>query len=325
MLTQSNKRRPDDEPSTLHPRRSKRKTGQGTSTDGEISCRNLDLCGRQLRADLVEFFNEHCKSKPEWEGVKKKDGEVHIKRGQFEVLPEHRKSIQTAGKEYGCHTCGSRLVDDNNQPWTGDHNPPTQLNSRVKEALFEGWAHDRKGWRGLLAQCDKCSSLQGGLVSKLNIIESQNKKSEKKELAGKLDEFLKDPGLKEPGLPPEVAKKIIKGGRGPTIGASGSTVTQPEGLAIQKEGLAEGCHSCDSRVASHTFHADHVPPAEFHTNYMEEVCNYLNMHLEVMDLMKKPLLRPQCKRCSGAQGGAAWLAKRARDYGRDVMRIAVYK
>jgi hypothetical protein len=54
-------------------------------------------------------------------------------------------------------------------------------------------------------------------------------------------------------------------------------VTQPEGLAIQKEGIAKGCHSCGSRIPSHTYHADHLPPAEMLTSYMPEVCRKLQL------------------------------------------------
>ena len=203
---------------------------------------------RALRSDLLDFFYTN----PLWPGDGESDGEVFIKSTQFEATSAQRALIQTAGELYGCHTCLTEIVADRNQPWTGDHNPPTNLTTSVKEELFENW----DGQTMLLAQCDECSSRQSGLVKKLNV---QN-----------------DPTDYMDSLP-EKDQDIILGGRTPKISSSGSKVTQPEGLAIQKEGIAKVCHSCGSRIPSHTYHADHLPPAEMLTSYMPEVCRKLQL------------------------------------------------
>jgi hypothetical protein len=251
----------------------------------------------ELRGDLLEFFyTNHL-----WPGAEAEEGEVFIKGNQFKALPEQRETIQSAGETYGCHTCLTKIAADRNQPWTGDHNPPTKLTLSVKKDLFEDWDGKKTS---LLAQCDKCSTRQASLVKDLNVQEKPSK-------------YLKSLS--------EVERKIILGGREGEIIASGASVTPPQGLAIQKEGIAVGCHSCDSRIPSHTYHADHLPPAELLTNYMPRVCKKLLMYDEVGDFLENPRLRPQCKRCSGKQGGdLKGVAKRAQDYAR-FAGITVYK
>src|SRR5450631_3437969 len=81
----------------------------------------------ELRKDLLEFFYTH----PEWPGAEAEDGEVFIKTTQFKALPAQRELIQVSGEAYGCHTCLTKISADRNQPWTGDHNPPTNLKLAV--------------------------------------------------------------------------------------------------------------------------------------------------------------------------------------------------
>jgi hypothetical protein len=168
----------------------------------------LSAVEKKLRRDLMEFFYTN----PDWPGDGYKDGEVPIHSAQFKALPEHREAIQVAGKTYGCHTCLTKIAADRNQPWTGDHNPPTKLTLSTKEDLFEDW----DGETNLLAQCDTCSNLQASLVNKLNVVE--------------------DPVTYLNTLS-EVEQDIILGGRESKIAATRATVTPPQGLAIQKEGM----------------------------------------------------------------------------------------
>ena len=256
----------------------------------------LSAVEKELRRDLMEFFYTH----PDWPGAGHEDGEEEIKETQYRALPRHRDTIQVAGKTYGCHTCLTKIDADTNQPWTGDHNPPTKLTDSKKNKLFEDW--DGKT-TNLLAQCDTCSNRQASLVNKLNVV---------KDPVDYLDTLS------------EVEQRIIYGGREAEIVATGPKVTDPQGLAIQKEGIAEGCHSCGNRIPSHTYHADHLPPAELNTGYMPQVCEKLYMD-EVQHFLDKPKLRPQCSRCSKAQGGnLGALAKRAQLYAKSV-GIKVYK
>jgi hypothetical protein len=244
---------------------------------------------RKLRDRLLEFFD----SNPEWPGADAADGEVFIKSTQYVASPEHRAAIQVAGEAYGCHTCLTKIVADRNQPWTGDHNPPTKLTLATKEDLFDDW----DGETNLIAQCDECASAQASLVKKLNLQDDPSA-------------FLTTLSKTE--------QKLILGGRDAKIGASGAKVTAPEGLAIQKEGLAKGCHSCGSKLANHIYHADHLPPAEMLTWYMPQVCERLMLD-EVLDFLENPRLRPQCKRCSGKQGGdLSKVAQSAQKYARSV-------
>ncbi len=243
---------------------------------------------KQLRSDILEFFYTH----PEWPGAGTDDGEVFIKSTQFVALPEHRKAIQFSGEKYGCHTCLTKISADGNQPWTGDHNPPTKLNDSKKTDLFEDW----DGKTNLMAQCDECSSMQAALVKKLNVQEDPVKY---------LDTLSK------------TEQNLILGGRDATIAASGKKVTAPEGLDIQKEGIAKGCHSCGSKLPSHIYHADHLPPGEMLTFYMPQVGKALFLFDEVQGYLDNPRLRPQCKRCSGKQGGdLKSVADRAKWYAR---------
>jgi len=80
-----------------------------------------------------------------------------------------RAKIESIGRWWGCHTCGSRMMFSNLKKsapkFHGDHIPPVsvakQINSRWYRKQF-GWKVSQKFY----AQCRDCSNKQGGLLSK---------------------------------------------------------------------------------------------------------------------------------------------------------------
>ena len=64
------------------------------------------------------------------------------------VTPTQRQDIQTLGKRYGCHTCGTMNPGGT---WVGDHQPPTILAGGGAQVLYP--------------QCPHCSARQGGLLA----------------------------------------------------------------------------------------------------------------------------------------------------------------
>ena len=71
---------------------------------------------------LAELDDSHHK----WES---EDPPLLIKRNQFNLTPAMREGAQWIGLKSGCHTCRTHIEIDGDQPWIGDHNPPTKLNA----------------------------------------------------------------------------------------------------------------------------------------------------------------------------------------------------
>lgn len=222
----------------------------------------LDVLREKIEAELDQTHKQ-------WKGVKK----MHkIARNQSKIPGAIRSSVNKTGFQFGCHTCLTNLKTDKNQPWIGDHIPPTNLKNTAKTYF------DCRETTYLFPQCDVCASEQSDLVKRLNR-ESPN--------FGGLTE-------KE--------KKLIKGGRTTKFGvkSSGPKVSAGEGLAIQALGERYGCHSCGRKTPASVYHSDHIYPQEFMTSYMPQVFSLLKLPpIDTNNLQ----VRPQCPRCSHLQGG----------------------
>lgn len=74
-----------------------------------------------------------------------------------------RATIESLGRKWGCHTCGSRRLFSSGQLFVGDHMPPRAVARQ----------YNRQWWRKLFGkpvqyrfypQCTSCSSRQGSLL-----------------------------------------------------------------------------------------------------------------------------------------------------------------
>lgn len=187
---------------------------------------------------------------------------IRIPPGEFYAVEQHREEIQILGFRNKCHTCAADILTDADQPWIGDHIPPTE------------WHAAGNGPRVLYPQCDRCANEQAVLVRALN--------------AGQAI------------TPNGHQQKLLTGGDGESIPASGPRVSAEEGRQIQALGIANGCHSCGSHVSCHTYIADHEPAVLLYSptflSFAEE------MGLPQIDTDRIYLV-PQCRRCSTNQGG----------------------
>jgi hypothetical protein len=228
---------------------------------------------------------------------------VPISSTQFSLTDTLREQVNARGRKYGCHTCPSRVENDADQPWVGDHSYPTNLSDHVKEVLNSIAGFADRGKTYLFPQCHQCSGQQANLVLKLNLMKQS-------EVGSYIDSNKEEVyRLIHGTLVPKVNQNCVE--------ASGPVVTPNEGDAIQLMGSENGCHS-DSRHKFPTtrYIADHAFPQEFCTGYMPQVMKELG----ISDLIPKQLeLRPQCYRCSGNQGGKmSQISKLAQEYAAEV-------
>ncbi|WP_263381536.1 hypothetical protein [Granulicella arctica] len=243
----------------------------------------------RLRQLLLEEFQSNT-SKPAW--VAAGGTGIAIRWNQFSLTPQMKAATNEIGQRLGCHTCNTRLEIDADQPWVGDHFPPTELNISARAALdvaFEGKDVNAKTYM-LRPQCNSCSYQQAATVRRLNSMTSTEiVKWLNSDANMKLEVFMLINGVSEGKVGVDA------------IQSSGPKVTSTEGYRIQQLGIANGCHSDPShRFPANTYHADHIWPQELCTSYMEQVLLHLNL------LNHRPAqqeLRPQCPRCSGNQGG----------------------
>ncbi len=222
---------------------------------------------------------------------------ISISLMQFSLTESLRQQVQAIGDLHGCHTCLSRLEIDRDQPWVGDHIPPTELPWGIKKSVMgKDWADDTH----LFPQCHECSHQQSTLVRNL-------KNGSKK---------YSDLSASE--------KNLIGFGRlrlKNKIESSGPKVTADEGFRIQELGKKHGCHSCKTKYPVTTYHADHSFPQEFCTHYMEGV--FADLGFKYPTTFE---LRPQCPRCSGHQGGKMkQIMDVATEYARENLGMVVYK
>lgn len=247
---------------------------------------------------LIEEELERNKSDLGWKG-----SGVKISSTQFSLTGDLRRQVQDVGKAHGCHTCLTVVNVDPDQPWIGDHVPPTNFPRKVIDNLL--WPDQVVKLR---PQCDTCSNEQANLVRKI---------VRTKKLTG-----LTDKELKLVGCQTFVADfAILPLAKGAFVPSSGPTVSASEGIAVQTLGLKHGCLTCGESFPRTVYHADHAFPQEFCTSYMEDLFGHLGLTYPT-DFE----LRPQCPRCSGHQGGKMKaVADEAIAYCRDVLQIPVYK
>lgn len=249
------------------------------------------------RSELKKLIEEELKrnkSAPTWQGKG-----YPIARNQWGLDASMREEVNDQGVKHGCHTCLTKLEVDSDQPWIGDHIPPTELKYLQCMSLM---SKDWDGERYLFPQCHTCSGKQSALVRAL--------KNGKKQLS---DLTATEKKLLGKGYRFNSTKKCVE--------SSGPKVTQTEGVLVQDIGSRSGCHSCGAKVPVTRYHADHTFPQEFCTHYMEELFAHLGL-----EYPKSWELRPQCPRCSGNQGGnMKKIRDEAIDYCRNVLNMTIYK
>lgn len=297
-------------PSHPPPRRSKRIQAK-TLVDAPIrvdfkKSKTQRRFARRLKRDIRrELFDTH----DDWYGLDYPDLMVTITRNHYYPTETDKFIVQLLGDSFGCHTCRTFISTDRNQPWTGDHIPPTQLRDGVRT-----WAEGQLGFNGgqqvLAPQCTACSSQQAALVRTLNSMPR---------VQDALN-YLTDPRNRD-------ERKLIIGGKQFLVGtnciqATGRKVNQTQGRQVQHLGERQGCHSCGTLYPASVYIADHIVPKEFCTTYMPQVFEVLGIHEIDWDELE---LRPQCPRCSTRQGGKiSTISVRALQFARTV-GITVYK
>lgn len=231
-------------------------------------------------------------TKPSWRGKG-----IPIKLTQFGLSKKLRDLVNEQGYNHGCHTCLTRVEADSDQPWVGDHIPPTELANKYCLELLPKWDYNRY----LFPQCHQCSAKQSGIVKSVqNGMGLGSLDSEELKLLGK------DRDIK-------VGQNCIK--------SSGPKVSDPEGKQIQNLGIQQGCKTCSTKFPTDKYIADHSFPQEFCTAYMEMLFSHLGLPYP-----KSFDLRPQCAKCSGHQGGKMLkISIEAQEYCRTVLGITVNK
>jgi hypothetical protein len=221
-----------------------------------------------------------------------------------------KADVNEIGRQHGCHTCNTRLEIDRDQPWIGDHFPPTELKGHARKALAElsGDTSFTGNTQLLFPQCHACSGQQSALVRKLNTMNYSDILKWLKADQNELSDVL------------HLTSGWTQIQKGQTcIPASGKIVSAcvcirgPENSDHRgRKGLPQ---SPGHDVAALVYHADHTWPQEFCTAYMDEVMKRLNLsHIKPA----RQELRPQCPRCSGNQGGKmSQIAKKALAYAAD--------
>jgi hypothetical protein len=213
-----------------------------------------------------------------------------------------KADVQIIGRAYGCHTCLTKLATDRDQPWIGDHCPPTGLGPKARELL------NCDDDTYLFPQCHNCSQQQSSLVSAFS---KCTRTSEIQELIDDLEPYGLD-------LMNGTKTAVPKGSKNwNCLEASGPKVKVAEGFDIQvlgsTPGKRGGCHTCGSNVPVTEYIADHLVPATFVTSSMKTL-------FEKLDIEYPPLqLRPQCTRCSTSQGGQVQaVVSKATAYGKSI-------
>jgi hypothetical protein len=225
----------------------------------------------QLCKDLSDELSH---SRDDWKG----EG-VQIRRHENPV--KNKPQVQAQGLRYGCHTCLTKLSTDNDQPWIGDHIPPTNLSAAARSTLGVPTTQATV----LFAQCDLCAEEQSELVRKLNRLRGDalvqavaNLRAEQRQL---------------------LLGGATKRAAGQYVPSSGPKVSPAEGEQVQDLGEKYGCHSCATRRPKAKYHADHCPPVLMHLPTVHAVMRKIGM--------KPPTsyeAKPQCPKCSHNQGGS---------------------
>lgn len=231
---------------------------------------------------------------PQWAGLAGGDGDVEPSGVNPEITPAGvsvRDEIQKKGDLYGCHQCRTKIANDVNQPWEGDHLPPLGLTAGMLARLREMGvlSDERVAQRVLLPACDICQRYQAELVKRLRNASLDN-------FGAVLSGFAQELG-------PRGARwvsEMIGAGRptGRDLPTNGDSVNATERAEMQAIGAVQGCHVCKVLIPRRVYIADHYPPREFGTHYMPTLCAKLNIKLPEFRF------RPHCASCSLAQGAA---------------------
>ncbi|KPF57880.1 hypothetical protein D621_07410 [beta proteobacterium AAP51] len=256
--------------------------------------------------EVLDFLDEVAAVSPTHDDWKGGDG-VAVGRMALVANDDQRREVNGIGDTHGCHSCLTRVESDPNQPWIGDHCPPTSLSDAARKAL--GVAEERyDGSVQLRPQCDSCSVTQASLVVRVNSEVSQGLKPN----LNAFGEVL-------------VGKKAGRHTRG--VNATSAKVSPAQGDAIQKLGQTYGCHSCKAKFPKDYYHADHNPPVCYTYSHVIAILEYAKQNIEGCEdivITQNFKLKPQCPRCSHEQGGRmAGLNASAEDLARR-LRLPVY-
>ena len=239
---------------------------------------------------LYTLFQNEMTTMSTWPGFALPKHTITAKFNEFKASGDHRKEINDIGEHSGCHSCGSDIRTDTNQPWIGDHQPPTGLTPAARAVLKLPLEPKYNGDVTLLPQCDICASIQSALVTQVN-----NKVAAKEDL----------PSLSShQSLLLGVTQTSTR--YSGVIYATSDKVNSTQGNLIQAEGVANGCHSCGERRPKHTYHADHFPPVCYTYSHITTILMYAKQNIGSMagiTIYDSFQYRPQCPRCSHAQGG----------------------
>ena len=200
-----------------------------------------------------------------------------------------REMVQEIGNRYGCHECGAQIRTDNNQPWIGDHQPPTNLSTAARAALGlpTTISYGTAGNTKLYPQCSACSTLQSALIKALNGNPAKALTAHETSLVG--------------NTPGQFAAFTA-------VDAVSDKCSGAQGNLVQAQGVQHGCHSCTNKVPAQTYHADHNPPVWSTGSKMEALLTLAKsmpaLRRKVYDHSKFTYL-PHCPRCSSHQGGVS--------------------
>lgn len=77
-----------------------------------------------------------------------------------------RETIERAGRKWGCHTCGSRVIFSRSKvKFHADHMPPRSVADRMNSSVWRKVTGVKASQR-FYPQCTSCSNVQGGILSK---------------------------------------------------------------------------------------------------------------------------------------------------------------
>lgn len=256
----------------------------------------------QLEKKVMKFISEVASVSPtnsNWKGT-----DVDCGFNQFKATRAQRDEVNFIGAIHGCHSCLTKVDTDRNQPWIGDHQPPTNLKSSVRQ--HAGLPENKyDGTVRLYPQCDECSREQSGLVNGLN--------------GGTVDIDALDAlelSIIGVSLPPDNPKMYVN--------ATSEKVHESQGLSIQRLGTVHGCHSCQTKFPKDIYHADHNPPICYTYSHVQKILQWASNKGFAVEIPTSFVLRPQCPRCSHAQGGAMKKLKETSKYLATELNIPTY-
>ncbi|MBY6265182.1 hypothetical protein EI613_25165 [Azospirillum sp. 412522] len=204
--------------------------------------------------------------------------------------------IQRIGKKDGCWTCGTSMGAKDAANWIADHIPPVGLKKDIIDDVNAAYKkHFVFGKYNLHPSCVDCSRDQSGLVRDI-IKEYSNRNT--------------IPDIKNVVWNDKLKKMIVGGSDKNTIPTTKKDTTD---LKDNWDGKAIQCHICGKKKSTSkdtAYTADHYPPKEFNTSYAQSCFHLLG--LKVL----KPMLYPQCIKCSCKQGSLSSDSKKLIDAAR---------